>query len=103
MPKGYWVARIDVSDPEGYKLYMAEVVNAFRRYGGRYLMRGGRSERLEGEGRARVVVIEFKDYATALECHRSAEYAKARALRTGKALDDIIVTEGYEGPQPTDG
>jgi uncharacterized protein (DUF1330 family) len=102
MPKGYWVASIDVTDPEGYKLYMAEVINAFRRYGGRYLMRGGRSERVEGKGRSRIVVIEFKDYATALACHGSPEYAKARALRAGKAEADIIVTEGYDGPQPLD-
>jgi uncharacterized protein (DUF1330 family) len=103
MPKGYWVACIDVIDPEGYQLYQAEVMNAFRKFGGRYLMRGGRSERLEGEGRSRIVVIEFKDHATALACHRSAEYAKARALRAGKAVADIIVTEGYDGRQPADG
>jgi uncharacterized protein (DUF1330 family) len=103
MPKGYWVACIEVTDPEGYKLYMAEIVNAFRKFGGRYLMRGGKSERVEGEGRSRIVVIEFNDYATAFACHRSPEYAKARALRAGKAETDIIVTEGYDGPQPADG
>jgi uncharacterized protein (DUF1330 family) len=102
MPKGYWVACIDVTDPEGYKPYMAEVVNAFRKFGGRYLMRGGRSERVEGDGRSRIVVIEFQDYATALACHRSPEYAKAQALRAGKAEADIIVAEGYDGPQPLD-
>ena len=102
MPKGYWVACVDVTDPEGYKLYMAEVTNAFRKFGGRYLMRGGRSERVEGEGPPRIVVIEFEDYATALECHRSPEYAKARALRVGRAAADIIVVECYDGPQPSD-
>jgi uncharacterized protein (DUF1330 family) len=100
MPKGYWVASVDVTDPEGYKHYMAEVGNAFRQYGGRYLMRGGKSDRVEGEGPLRIVVIEFKDYATALACHRSPEYAKARALRVGNAVANIIVTEGYEGSQP---
>jgi uncharacterized protein (DUF1330 family) len=103
MPKGYWVACVDVTDPEGYTLYMAEVVNAFRRFGGRYLMRGGKSERVEGGGRSRIVVIEFPDYATALACHRSPEYAKARALRAGKAQADIVVSEGYDGPQPVNG
>ena len=100
MAKGYWVASVDVTNPEGYKRYMAEVGNAFRQYGGRYLMRGGKSERLEGEGPLRIVVIEFKDYETALACHRSPEYAKARALRVGNAVANIIITEGYEGPQP---
>lgn len=103
MPKGYWVACVDVTDPEGYKSYMAEVTNAFRKSGGCYVMRGGRSERVEGQGASRIVVIEFSDYATALACHRSPEYAKARALRSGRAHADIIVVEGYDGVQPADG
>jgi len=46
------------------------------------------------------VVIEFKDYATALACYRSAEYAKALKLRQGAGTADIIIIEGHEGPQP---
>jgi uncharacterized protein (DUF1330 family) len=102
MAKGYWVVSVDVSDPEGYKLYIAENAKAFRKYGARFLARGGKAEVVEGKGRSRVVVIEFKDYATALECYHSPEYAKAIAIRKGKAVADIIVTEGYDGPQPTD-
>jgi uncharacterized protein (DUF1330 family) len=49
------------------------------------------------------VVIEFKDYATALECYRSPEYAKAVEIRQGSAVADIIIAEGYHGPQPMDG
>jgi uncharacterized protein (DUF1330 family) len=49
------------------------------------------------------VVIEFKDYATALECYRSPEYAKAIEIRKGSAVADIIIAEGYHGAQPTDG
>jgi uncharacterized protein (DUF1330 family) len=49
-----------------------------------------------------MVMIEFKDYATALECYRSPEYAKAIEIRKNKAVADIVVTEGYDGPQPTD-
>ena len=101
--KGYWVCRADVSDPEGYKAYVAENAKAFRKYGARFLVRGGNSEAVEGEGRSRVVVIEFKDYATALECYRSPEYAKAIETRRGKALVDIVVVEGYDVPQPTEG
>ena len=102
MAKGYWIAQVDVSDPEGYRGYIAENARAFRKYGARYLMRGGKSEAVEGKGRSRIVVIEFKDYETALACYRSPEYAKAIELRRGKAVADIIVTEGYDGPQPTD-
>src|SRR5947209_3917370 len=101
--KGYWIALVDVGDPEGYKAYVAENAKAFRKYGARFLTRGGRSEAVEGKSRSRVVVIEFKDYATALECYRSPEYAKAIELRQGKAMADIVVVEGYDGPQPSDG
>ena len=57
----------------------------------------------EGKGRSRIVVIEFKDYETALECYRSPEYAKATEIRKGSAVADIIIVEGYHGAQPTDG
>lgn len=102
MPKGYWVVAADVTDPEGYKLYIAENAKAFRKYGGRFLARGGRSETVEGSSRSRIVVIEFEDYATALACYRSPEYARAIELRNGRALLDVVVTEGYTGPQPAE-
>ena len=102
MAKGYWVALADVSDPDGYKAYIAENAKAFRKYGARFLARGGKSETPEGKTRSRVVVIEFPNYAAALECYRSAEYAKARALRQGRSVLDLAIVEGYEGPQPTD-
>lgn len=102
MAKGYWVAFADVTDPEGYKAYTAENAKAFRKYGGRFLARGGASETPEGQPRSRVVVIEFPTYAAALECYRSPEYAKAMTLRQGKSLMDLAITEGYDGPQPMD-
>ena len=70
--------------------------------GGRFLARGGKSEAVEGKGRSRTVLIEFKDYSTALECYRSPEYAKAIELRRGKADLNVVVVESYDGPQPTD-
>ena len=100
MPKGYWIVRLDVSDPEGYKAYVAANAAAFAKYGARFLVRGGKFERVEGDSRARNVVIEFPDHATALACYRSPEYAKALALRQGKAVADLIIIEGYDGPQP---
>ena len=102
MAKGYWVAFTDISDPEGYKAYIAENATAFRKYGGRFLARGGKVEAPEGQVRSRVVVIEFPSYAAALECYHSPEYAKAMALREGKSILDLAITEGYDGPQPTD-
>lgn len=99
--KGYWIALVDVHDPERYKAYIAANAAAFRKYGGRFLIRGGEREVVEGQARSRTVVIEFKDYATALACYRSPEYAKALARRTPVSDGDVIVIEGYDGPQPT--
>jgi len=103
MAKGYWVALADITDPDGYKAYIEENAKAFRKYRGRFLIRGGASERPEGITRSRVVVIEFPDYAAALECYRSPEYAKAMALRRGKSVMDLAIVEGYDGPQPSTG
>ena len=102
MPKGYWIGRVDVTEPEGYKAYVAANAEPFRKYGARFVVRGGTFESVEGKPRTRNVVLEFKDYATALACYRSPEYKKAMALRENAAVADIIVIEGYDGPQPTD-
>jgi uncharacterized protein (DUF1330 family) len=100
MAKGYWIVRVDVSDNEAYKAYVAANAAAFQKFGAHFLVRGGNYETLEGVSRARNVVIEFKDYATALACYRSPEYTKALQLRLPAATADIIVIEGYDGPQP---
>jgi uncharacterized protein (DUF1330 family) len=102
MPKGYWVAHVDVTEPEAYKAYVAANGEAFRKYGAKFLVRGGTFEGVAGKNRSRNVVIEFKDYATALACYRSPEYAKAMAFRDKGSVADIIVIEGYDGPQPAD-
>ena len=59
MAKGYWIARIDVSDPEAYKSYVTNATPAYQKYGAKFLVRGGKCEALEGPGRGRNVVIEF--------------------------------------------
>jgi uncharacterized protein (DUF1330 family) len=100
MAKGYWIVRVDVSDPEAYKAYVAANAEAFHKFGARFLVRGGKYETVEGASRARNVMIEFTDYATALACYRSPEYAAAARLRLPAATADIIVIEGYDGPQP---
>jgi uncharacterized protein (DUF1330 family) len=100
MAKGYWVVRVDVSDPEGYQAYVAANAAAFRAYGARFLVRGGRFEAPEGTARSRNVVLEFKDYQTALACYHSAEYAAAKAKRVGRAEADVVIIEGYDGAQP---
>ncbi|HEV3044714.1 MAG TPA: DUF1330 domain-containing protein [Roseiarcus sp.] len=100
MPKGYWIAHVDVSDPEAYKAYVAANAVPFAKYGGRYVVRAGRHETKEGHLRARHVVIEFKDYETALACFDSPEYRHAMTLRAAASVADLVIVEGYDGPQP---
>jgi len=100
MAKGYWIAHLDVVDAEAYKAYVAANAEAFRKYGAHFLVRAGRHQTVEGASRARHVVIEFKDYDTALACYRSPEYCSAMALRTPHSTADILIIEGYDGAQP---
>ncbi|MGA3401460.1 MAG: DUF1330 domain-containing protein [Acetobacteraceae bacterium] len=96
MAKGYWIAGVDVTDPEGYKDYVAANAAAFQKYGARFIVRGGRFEAPEGKPRSRNIVLEFKDYDTALACYHSPEYAAAKALRDGRAEANLIIIEGYD-------
>jgi len=100
MPKGYWIARVDVRNPETYKNYVAANGVAFAKFGGRFVVRGGRFETVAGTSRSRNVVIEFPSYDTALQCWHSPEYQAAKAKQEGGAEIDTIIIEGYEGPQP---
>jgi uncharacterized protein (DUF1330 family) len=100
MPKGYWIGRVDVRDAEAYKKYVAANAAAFTKFGARFIVRGGAYEAVEGIARARNVVIEFPSYEVALACYRSPEYAQAMSFRRDASEADIIVIEGYDGPQP---
>jgi uncharacterized protein (DUF1330 family) len=100
MAKGYWVGRVDVKDPEAYKDYIAANAAAFRKFGARFIVRGGRFENPEGSSRSRNVVIEFPSYQAALDCWNSPEYKAALAIRAPISDGDMVIIEGYEGPQP---
>ena len=100
MAKGYWVSRVDVKDPETYKDYIAANAAAFKKFGARFIVRGGRFENPEGSSRSRNVVIEFPSYQAALDCWNSPEYKAALAIRAPISEGDMVIIEGYEGPQP---
>lgn len=102
MAKAYWIARVDVSDPDAYQEYVKANAAAFSKYGARFLVRGGAFEAREGTSRARNVVIEFPDYQTALDCYDSPEYQHAISFRTAASEGDLVIIEGYDGPQPGD-
>jgi uncharacterized protein (DUF1330 family) len=101
MPKGYWIGRATITDPERYKDYIAANGEPFARHGARFLVRGGTCQLAEGEARERNIVIEFPSYEAALACWQSPEYQAAKAKQGGGADVDTIVIEGYEGPQPS--
>jgi len=101
MPKGYWIARIDVADMDKYKLYVAANAKPLAQFGAKFLVRSGRYEAPEGTSRSRNVVIEFPSYQAALDCYRSPDYQQAIKLRLPVASGDLLIIEGYEGPQPS--
>ena len=100
MAKGYWIGRVAVHNEEGYKPYAAANAAIFKKFGGRFVVRGGKFEGVEGQSRSRNVVIEFPDYATALACYNSPEYQANIKVRQPHSTLDIVIIEGYDGPQP---
>ena len=100
--KGYWIVRVDVKDPEGYKKYLAANPAAFKKYGAHFLVRGGPFDAVAGTARERNVVIEFKDIETARACYDSPEYQAAVQHLAKVGPTDLVIIEGYEGAQPGD-
>ena len=94
--KGYWIAMVDISDPENYPKYIAANAAAFEKYGARFLVRGGRHEDPEGPSGDRHVVVEFESYEKALACYHSPEYQAALNLRQASARARFAIVEGAE-------
>jgi uncharacterized protein (DUF1330 family) len=97
--KGYWIGHVDVTDPAGYNEYMVADMVPFGKFGGRFLVRGGRREVTEGKVRSRTVVLEFPSYETALACYHSPDYQEVKKLRDGRSEADLVIVEGYDGPK----
>lgn len=100
MTKGYWIVRVDIVDFEQYKLYIAANAAPFKKFGARFLARGGKYDTVEGSSRARNAVIEFPSYEAAIECWHSPEYQTALKIREPVSTADLVIVEGYDGPQP---
>ncbi|TDK43132.1 DUF1330 domain-containing protein [Antarcticimicrobium luteum] len=97
MAKGYWVAHVDVRDPQVYERYRDANAVPFAEYGARFLVRGGRQEIREGAARKRTVVIEFDSYEKAVACYESAGYRAAKEIRDAVSDGDLVIVEGYDG------
>jgi len=91
----YVIVDVDVKDPERYREYVASVPPSIEKYGGRFVVRGGRAENLEGEWQPkRVVVLEFESIERAQEWWSSEEYRKPKAMRQAASHANMIVVEG---------
>ena len=91
----YVIVNIEVTDPQRYPEYIRAAPGTIAQFGGRYLARGGRAERLEGDwDPQRFVVLEFPSYERAREWWASAEYAGAKAIRQASVKTSMILVEG---------
>jgi uncharacterized protein (DUF1330 family) len=92
----YVLAEIEIRNPEGYKGYAQTVPGTIAQYGGRFLVRGGTVEVLEGEWpQRRRVIIEFPSMAAAKRWWDSPEYAKPKALRRANSEGRLLLLEGF--------
>lgn len=92
--KGYWMAMVDVRDPEGYKQYIEANAAAFAKYGAKFPVRAGRYANPEGPTGNRHVLVEFETYDNAIECYESPEYREALKYRLAASTGHFVIVEG---------
>ena len=96
MKKGYLIVRLSITDSDFFQKYPPLSTAAMKKYNGKYLIRGGKFDVLEGEWPVdRTTVVEFDSYEMAKKCYESLEYANAKEIRQQCAKSDIILIEGY--------
>jgi uncharacterized protein (DUF1330 family) len=95
----YLIAFLEVTDPQQYAQYTQRTPAAIARYGGRFIVRGGKTKTLEGpQEKRRVVVIEFPDFDRAEAFYNSEEYQQAKTFRGGAANANFVLVEGAPPP-----
>lgn len=91
----YVIVDIGVTDPQIYAEYVKAAPPTIANFGGKYIVRGGKAEALEGNrSPRRVVVLEFPSYERAKAWHTSEEYAEVRKIRERSATAEMILVEG---------
>ena len=91
----YVIADVDVTDPAAYEEYRRLVPPIVAQYGGRYLVRGGRVGKVEGDWTPkRMVVIEFESLERAKQWYESEEYKPVREIRFKAAISKLLIVEG---------
>jgi uncharacterized protein (DUF1330 family) len=95
---GYLIANLDVKDAATFSAYREQVEPVLKRYGARYLVRGGAIETLEGGlPLKRLVVLEFPTLDAARRFYHSADYAAVKHLRHASVSSDLFLVDGYSG------
>ncbi|GGL50781.1 DUF1330 domain-containing protein [Wenxinia marina] len=94
MPKGYIIGHITVRDPEAYREYIERDTPILQALGGRFVVRGGQAQVMEGETFQRHVVIEFDSYQQALDAYNDPGYQEVADIRRRTADSVILVVEG---------
>ena len=92
----YWIAHVEVSDPDEYKKYAAIATEAIAAHGGRFLARGGRYRQMEGRDRPRNVVAYFPSFEDAVACYESARYQEALSHAHKASERDLVIVEASE-------
>ena len=93
--KAYWIAVYkDLNESENLKGYAEKASPAIKKYGGKILVRGGKTETIEGIPSPRTVIIEFQSIKDALNCYHSKEYQNAKKIVKGKFNRHIQIVEG---------
>ncbi|AMV33915.1 hypothetical protein VN12_17430 [Pirellula sp. SH-Sr6A] len=94
----YILVRVELTDPEQYKKYTQETPAVIAQYGGKFIVRGGPIENMEGpEETARIVILEFPTMDDAKRFYHSEEYQRVRLLREGAAQVQLFAIDGYKG------
>lgn len=91
----YIIAEVEVTNPAGYETYRPLAGASVAQYGGKFAVRGGKTELLEGSpDPARIVVIEFPDTAAAKRWYNSPEYQEALKVRLANSRGRVLLAEG---------
>jgi uncharacterized protein (DUF1330 family) len=95
----YIIVEIDILDPVGYEEYKNLAGATVEKYGGKYIVRGGKAEVLEGDWQPkRIVVLEFESAQRAKEWLNGEEYREPRKMRHRTARTNMILVEGLATP-----
>ncbi len=91
----YIIAEVAVTNPAGYEAYRPLAGASIAQYGGKFVVRGGKAELIEGSTEPeRVVVIEFADIDAAKRWYHSPEYQEALKIRLANSIGRVLLVEG---------